>query len=300
MDRNDINWEGNFTAVVTPFTKDGQFDRESFCSNIDLLIREGLDGVIVTGCTGEFWSMTDEERVEAYQLAVDTAQKKVPVIAGTMDKLTHRVIQLSKEAKRVGCDGIMVTPPYYILSNEREVLEHFEQISSNVDLPILVYNIPKRVGINTSPKLLSELADIEHVVAVKQSSPTFEDVVETVRLCTHKIKVFAGHSVTRGYPCLVMGCDGYVSSVETQVMGKEAIQLYKLSVTGEHDQARELQYRLIELDKAVHGIGTFPAALKAAMNICGRPGGFPRSPIMALTEKEIAQVRNTLKELNVL
>ena len=114
--------------------------------------------------------------------------------------LTDQVINLSQRAKETGVDGLMITPPYYILPNEVEIIEHYEQISENVDLPILVYNIPKRVGVTTSPALLLKLAEINNIVAVKQSSSGFSDVVETVELCGEKIVVFAGHSVTRGFP----------------------------------------------------------------------------------------------------
>jgi dihydrodipicolinate synthase/N-acetylneuraminate lyase len=135
---------------------------------------------------------------------------------------------------------------------------------------------------------------------VKQSSDKFEDVVETVRLCRKKIKVFAGHSVTRGLPCAIMGVDGFVSSVESQIMGQDAIRLFKLAQTGDLSAARELQYRLIHLDNAVHGIGTFPAALKAAMNLVGRPGGYPRPPILPLTDKEEDKLKVALKEIGLL
>lgn len=299
MNRSDINWAGNFTAVVTPFTKQGAVDEAAFRRLVDLLIREGIDGIVATGCTGEFWALSDEERIHVHKLAVDVAAGRVPVIAGTMDMITDRVISLSKRANSVGVDGIMVTPPYYILPNEEEILLHFRRISDEVDTPILVYNIPKRVGVSASPALLTKLSDIDHVVAVKQSSGTFEDVTETVRLCGNKIRVFAGHSVTRGFPCVAMGVDGFVSSVEPQVMGRDAIRLFEVSRSGELSAARELQYRLIQLDHAVHGIGTFPAALKAAMNLVGRPGGYPRSPILPLAKKDEDTLRAILKAIGL-
>ncbi len=301
MDRNDIGWRGNFTAIITPFTQTGGIDAKKFQRNIDLLIQEGVDGIIATGCTGEFWSLTDDEKIRLYQLAKETVAGRVPLLGGTSHMLTEHVIALSNRAKKeVGVDGIMVTPPFYILPNEREITEHYSQISSRVGLPILIYNIPKRQGVTTSPKLLARLSDIDMVVAVKQSSGVFEDVVETIGLCGEKIVVFSGHSVTRGFPCVAMGADGFVSSVEPQVMGKEAIDLYALSASGDTELPRKLQHKLIELDEVVHGIGTFPSALKAAMNLLGRPGGYPRSPILPLTDEETAKLESALERIGFL
>jgi 4-hydroxy-tetrahydrodipicolinate synthase len=300
MNRNDVTWQGNFTAIVTPFKKDGAIDEAAFKKNIELLISEGIDGLVVTGCTGEFWALSDEERTRLHRTAVDVAGGRVPVIAGTLAMLTDKVVELSKKAKAAGADGVMVTPPFYILPNESEIIEHYRRVSREADIPILIYNIPKRVGVTTSPALLEKLCSIDNVVAVKQSSGSFDDVVETVRLCADKIRVFAGHSVTRGFPCVVMGTDGFVSSVETQILGRAAIDLYRLSASGNVEAARKLQYRLVQLDHAVHGLGTFPSALKAAMNLVGRPGGYPRSPIQPLSAEDQERLRSVLQSIGVL
>ncbi len=300
MAHKKVDWHGNFTAVVTPFKKTGEIDEPAFKKNLELLISEGINGLVVTGCTGEFWALTDEERIQLHRVAVEVARGRVPVIGGTLSMLTDKVVELSKKSKAVGVDGVMVTPPYYILPNEAEIIEHYRRISAEADVPILVYNIPKRVGVSTTPALVSKLCDIDNVVAVKQSSGSFEDVVETVRLCGQKIQVFAGHSVTRGFPCIAMGTVGFVSSVETQILGKEAIDLYRLSASGDAAAARNLQYKLIQLDHAVHGLGTFPSALKAAMNLVGRPGGFPRSPILPLSEEDQKKLKSVMTSIGVL
>jgi len=300
MDRNDINWEGNFTAVVTPFTKTGEIDEGLFKKNVSLLIEEGIDGVVVTGDTGEFWSLSDDEITHVHKLAIEAVAGRVPVICGTIQMRTDTAVKLSKRAKKIGADGVMVTPSPWIRPDEKEIQEHYRRISDEADIPILVYNIPKRASVTISPELLVELCDIDNVVAVKQSAESFDDVMETVRLCGEKIRILAGHSVTRGFPCVMMGTDGFVSSVETQIMGKEAVELYQLSVSGKSEVARKLQYKLIELDHAVHGIGTFPSALKAAMNLRGRPGGYTRSPVLPLGKSEIERLRNVLSQLGLL
>jgi len=298
MNRNDLDWKGNFTAVVTPFTKNGEIDEDLYRKNVNNLIDEGINGIVSTGCTGEFWALDDEERTNVHKLAVSAAAGRVPVVCGTIHMRTDVVVRLSKRAKEVGANGVMVTPSPYIRPSDREIYEHYKRISDEADIPILVYNIPKRVGAGTSPELLAKLCDIKNVLAVKQSAESLDEVAATVRLCGDKMIVFAGHSVTRGFPCVAMGTDGFVSSVETQIMGKEAVSLYKLSVD-DHAAARKLQHKLIELDHAVHGIGTFPSALKAAMNMRGRPGGFTRSPVMPLEDTEMSCLRRALSELDL-
>jgi 4-hydroxy-tetrahydrodipicolinate synthase len=300
MNRHDIDWAGNFTAIVTPFAKNGDIDKTAFQENINLLIEEGVNGIIATGDTGEAWALTEDERVLLYELAVEVAGGRVAVVAGVSHMNTDVTIKRGQQAKEVGVDGVMVTPPYYVLPSEREIVAHYQQVSDQVELPIMLYTIPKRVGVGISPSLLSELADIEYVIAVKQSSEEFSDVIDTIELCGDRIYVLAGHSVTRGFPCIAMGADGVVSSVEPQIMGKQAIDLYALSKNNEIEAARNLQHRLVKLDHAVHGLGTFPSALKAAMNLVGRPGGHTRRPVFPLSEEKLVKLRSTLAEIGLL
>ena len=136
MDRNDIGWRGNFTAVTTPFKQYGEVDEALFQQNIDLLIQEGIDGIIPSGSTGEVSSLTDAERVRLYELTVEVVAGRVPIVAGTAHVNTDMAVALSKKAKAIGADGLMLTPPHYALPNKREVFEHFQEVSSQVDLPI--------------------------------------------------------------------------------------------------------------------------------------------------------------------
>jgi 4-hydroxy-tetrahydrodipicolinate synthase len=300
MDRRSVTWEGNFNAVVTPFGADGAVDEAKFERNLDLLIDEGIDGLVASGCTGEFWALTKDERVRLFGLAVKAAAGRVPVICGTSAIRTSEVIELSRAAEKAGANGVMVTPPYYALPSPREILAHYQKISDAIGLPILMYNIPKRQAVGIGHDLLQRLADVGNVVAIKQSAPGFDDVSDSVALVGERIRIFAGHSVTRGFPAIAMGCDGYVSSVEPQVMGREAIQLYAVSRSSP-EAARKLQYKCIALDNAIHGgVGTFPASLKAAMNMLGRPGGYPREPLLPLTDEESKRLEQVLVTLGLL
>lgn len=300
MNDGKVAWNGNFTAVVTPFTQDGAIDEGKFVENLELLMSEGIDGLVVSGCTGEAWALDGEERLRLFGLAVEAAKGRVPVIAGTGGIITAKVTELSIAAKAAGVDGVMVLPPYYAMINEEEVLAHYRAVSSGAQAPILLYNIPRRTGINLTPELCRRLADVDYVVAIKESSNDFVQVEETLRAVGERIIVFTGHSAERGMAAVLVGCPGFVSSMETQVMGREAISLYRLSAGGDLDAARRVQMRTLALDKAMRGIGTFPANLKAAMNARGRPGGFVRAPLLDLNADQQATVGAILTDLELL
>jgi 4-hydroxy-tetrahydrodipicolinate synthase len=301
MNRNSVNWKGNFNAVVTPFTEDGAIDYDKFDRNLNLLMEEGIDGFVITGCTGEFWSLSNEERMDLHRRAVKLVNKRVPVICGTAAIRTSEVIALSRAAEKAGADGVMITPPYYALPQAREILTHYQRISENTGLPVLLYTIPKRQGVRVDHDLLQRLADVPNIVAIKQSESSFDEVSASVALVGDRIRIFAGHSATRGVPGILMGCDGYVSSVEPQIMGREAISMYRLASEGNVAEARRIQYRCIALDDAIHGgVGTFPASLKAAMNLVGRPGGYPREPLLPPTAEQMKKLERVLGDLGLL
>lgn len=298
MNRNDIDWRGNFNAVVTPFTKTGAIDENAFIKNIELLISEGIDGIVVSGCTGESWSMTSEEKVHLFKLAVEVADKKIKVIAGTTGIITSTVIELSLAAKKVGVDGVMITPPYFAAPNFREVVEHFYRISDAIQHPIVLYNIPHHQGIDLTPGEIAELGDkIEYIVAVKQSAKSFQEIIETIRIAGKNLLIFAGYPAVHGFPCAAMGADGIISSVEPQVMGKEGINLYNLAVENRVQEGRALQYKCLALRNVVRGE---TGLLKAAMNILGRPGGYPREPLLEATDDQKIYLKTALVEIGLL
>lgn len=300
MNQGKVDWKGCLVAVITPFTEAGDIDEKAFCENLERLAGEGVHGLIISGCTGEAWALTQSERARLFKLAVDTMGKRLPIIAGTGGISTTDVIELSKRAKEVGADGLMILPPYYCMAKRAEVICHYAAISDAVEHPVLLYNIPRRVGFNLTPDVVAELAQLEWIVAIKESSNDFIQTEDTIREVGEQIIVVTGHSAERGVPALLMGAKGYVSSMESQVMGREAIQMYDLVEQGKVNEARELQLRTLELDHRMRSIGTFPANLKAAMNLLGRNGGYPRQPLLPLSSEQIEEVRSALESLKLL
>ena len=300
MNNGKVDWHGSYVAVITPFLESGEIDEAAFRANIELLLAQGADGVVVSGCTGESWALNPDERLRLFRAAVDTVAGRVPVIGGTGGVPTQDVIDLSLAAKNAGVAGVMVLPPYYCMAGAREVTEHYRAISSEVRHPILLYNIPRRTGFNMTPEFLDKLVDIEWVAAIKESSNDFIQTEATIEAVGDRIEVFTGHSAERAVPALLMGAKGFVSSMESQILGREAIEMYDLVRAGRLDEARRAQHRTLALDQRMRKAGTFPANLKEAMNLLGRRGGVPRRPLLPLTPAETEQVRDVLSGLHVL
>jgi len=298
MNDGKVDWHGNFVAVATPFTATGEIDEAKFRANIELLLSEGAHGIVVSGCTGESWALEPEERLQLFRIAVETAGS-APVIAGTGGIITAKVIAWSRAAIEAGAAGVLVLPPYYAVIKPREIKAHFKAISDELCAPIILYNMPKRTGINMSPAFIAELAELDWIVALKQRSHDLVELEATLATCGDRILVFAGHSAERGFPAVLLGCPGFVSSMESQIMGREAIALYQLASSRDMEAGRRTQERTLELDRGMRAIGTFPANMKAAMNLLGRPGGHSRQPLLDLDEGELEQVRRVLADMGL-
>lgn len=300
MNNGKVDWHGCFVAVVTPFARDGDLDEAAFSRNIDQLVNEAANGIVVSGCTGETWSLTEQERLRTFELAVDTVAGSVPVIAGIGSILTQDVIDLGCAAKDAGAAGAMVLPPYYCLPNDAEVVEHYRRISEGIELPILLYNTPGRTRVDLTPDLLEQIIQNEYVVAIKESSAEFLRVERLLNKFSDAIQVMTGHSADRAVPSVLMGAKGWVSSLETQIMGEEAISMYRLATSGQIQEAIRIQLKAVQLDEEIRQFGTFPANMKAAMNLLGRPGGYPRPPLLPLDGEQIAGVRRVLQSMELL
>ena len=169
MDKRSVNWSGVIPALVTPFDAKGAIDERGFVENIEICLGNGVAALVPSGCTGEFWALTAAERVRLFQLTVQAARGRVPVIASTGAVTTQEVIALSTAAQEAGCNGIMVLPPYFVRPTADDLVAHYSAISDAVKLPMMLYNIPN-TGNPLTPELVARLAEIDTVVAIKESS----------------------------------------------------------------------------------------------------------------------------------
>lgn len=301
MDRNSIDWFGPLPALTTPFDTQGNIDEKAFADNVERLIAAGSTGFVVAGCTGEFWSLSAAEREQFYKLAVEIVDSRVTVIVGTGAVTADETVRFTKMAEMAGVDGVLVLPPYFIKLTDDEIYAHYEEVSKRTEAPILLYNIPANAVNALSPELVARLADIDNVVAVKESSGDWNNFYKTLIAAKDKIRVFCGPSSIYGVPAATLGADGFIDCFPN-VWADGGRPLYDAAMAGETGKAATLQATGRRLtDLFTSGGRTLYPATKAAMDMLGFPGGgTPRKPLQPLTGEQRTGLERGLAELGLL
>jgi 4-hydroxy-tetrahydrodipicolinate synthase len=283
------------TAMVTPFDDEGRVDVAKFRELASYLVENGSDGVVVTGTTGESPTLSDDERFQLYEAAVDEVGARATVVAGTGTYDTAHSIHLTERAHGIGVDGLLVVTPYYNLPTPRGIVEHFKAIAASTDKPIVVYNIPARVVRNIEPETMSELAEIPNVKAVKQANADL-DQARTI-LAETDLDLYAGDDDLI-LPFLELGGTGGVC-VHTHVVGPQVKELIRRFREGDAEGAKRLEGETavaIEILRVV----TNPIAIKAALNLLGHDVGGVRLPLVEADDAQRAQIRGCLERLGLL
>lgn len=293
-------WKGVFPALVTPFTAEGDLDERLFHENVEMsIVEDGVHGILVGGCTGEFWALTLEERARIIRWAVEQARGRVPVVAGTGGIRTADVIQLSEHARQVGADAALILPPFFVKVGLRELLAHYSAVAEAVDIPLIVYNVPAATGLNLTPAMLDQLVEIPSIVAVKESSGDYNQFFQTVRTVGDRVAVFCGVSSLYGLPAMLVGAAGYICT-SPQALGRDVVDLYRLSLEGEHQRALEIQAKGVGFRQLSVANGrNMYVSLKEIMNQLGRPGGYPRRPLLPLEEADRREIREGIAKLGL-
>ena len=186
-----VIFKGCGTAIITPFTEDG-VNFEEFRKMIEFQISEGADSIIVCGTTGESSTMTTEEKKETIKFAIDVANKRIPIIAGTGGNCTKSAIEMSKYAESIGADAVLVVTPYYNKTTQEGLIAHYKAIAQSINIPVVLYNVPSRTGLNITPKTCFELSKIENIVAIKEASGNISQVAEIANLCNDNLYIYSG------------------------------------------------------------------------------------------------------------
>ena len=283
------------TAIVTPFDADGAVDYERFRELAQHLVDHGSDGLVVAGTTGESPTLTDDERLELFRVAVDTLNGRATVIAGTGTYSTAHSVHLTREAHDIGVDGFLVVAPYYNKPPARGIIEHFKAVAAASDKPIVVYNIPGRVVINIEPETIAELSEIPTVHAVKQANDDLEQARRI--LAETDLDLYAGDDALI-YPFLELGGVGGVC-VHTHVVGPQVKQMIRAFRDGDAQAAKQIDDELGPAYELLQ-VQTNPIAIKAALNLLGHQVGGLRLPLVEASDDEVARVRGCLERLGVL
>ncbi|WP_210490898.1 dihydrodipicolinate synthase family protein [Microvirga antarctica] len=300
MDRHSVNWSGPMPAVVTPFDASGNVDEAAFAENLQILLKKGATGFVVGGCTGEFWAMTLEERKNLYKLGAKAVAGKGTLIAGTGAITVRDTVELSNAAQEAGADGALILPPYFVKLTDDEIFAHYEAVSSQVSLPIMLYNIPGNAVNGLSPHLVDRLSSLDKVVAVKESSGDWNNYYATAIAVQSKLRVFCGPSSVFGVSAVLLGADGIIDCFPN-VWAPGGLDLYYAAKEGRLEEARDLQElgrRLTDLFVS-EGRTLYPST-KAAMQLLGLPGGELRAPLKPLGQRELDGLARGLAALGLL
>lgn len=282
-------FKGVFPAIITPFKEDFSLDEEGLRSNIEHLQRSGIAGIVPCGTTGESATLTFEEHKKVVEIAVDCS--KVPVIAGTGSNNTREALELTRHAADAGAQAALLITPYYNKPNDRGMFEHFKTIAEKCKIPIVLYNVPKRTGIDLKPELVARLSRIANIVAIKEASGSLTQVsqiIEQTKGCD--FTVLSGDDDLT-LPIMSLGATGVVSVV-ANVAPRKTVAMVDAISSGDMETARKLHYELLPLVRAMF-LETNPIPVKTAYKLMGLAAGPLRLPLAGMApEKE-----TTLKEI---
>ena len=278
-----ILFKGCGTAISTPFDENG-VNLEEFEKLVENQIQNKVDAIIVCGTTGEASTMKTEEKMATIECAVKTSNKRIPIIAGTGGNNTKQVIEYSKQIEKLGVSGLLIVTPYYNKCTQNGLIEHYKEIAKNVSLPIILYNVPSRTGVNIEPKTCLELSKIENIVAIKEASGNLSQVAEIAHLCGDNLNIYSGND-DQIVPILSLGGIGVIS-VLSHVLPEYTHNMVYNFLNGDVKKATKMQLDVIPLCTTLFS-EVNPIPVKAALNILGYNYGIPRLPLTKMSsEKE--------------
>ncbi len=287
---------GAGVAIVTPMNEDGSINFEKLGELIDFNIDNGTDAIIICGTTGESSTMTDEEHVECIKYAIEKTNHRVPVIAGTGSNHTEYAVNLSKEAEALGADGLLCVTPYYNKTSQAGLVAHFTAIANAVKIPVILYNVPSRTGVNILPETLKKLSEIENIVAVKEASGNISQVAKIAALCGDNLDIYSGND-DQIVPIMALGGKGVIS-VLSNCMPFETHEIAALCLDNKYDQAREKANRLLEFTNALFS-DVNPIPVKEALNIMGFDVGECRLPLIRMSDDKISSLAESMKKIGL-
>ncbi len=289
---NGMIFKGLITALATPF-KNGALDEEALRRHVRFQIQEGVQGVVPCGTTGESPTLSHDEHKRVVSIAVEEAKGRIVVLAGAGSNSTREAIELAEHAKKVGADGILAVTPYYNKPTQEGIFQHYQAIARAVEIPIVLYNIPGRCGVNVLPETIARLArDVPSVVGVKEATGDLNQMIRTIELCGPDFLVTSGDDAL-SLPLWAVGGAGVISVASNLIPGSMA-GLWRAWENGETARARELFYQMLPFFKALF-LETNPMPLKAALGLAGMMENEMRLPMCQPKAETVAALAPHLK-----
>lgn len=293
-----MSFNGIIPAMLTPFTGSGDLDLDGLKKNVDFLIENGVTQIMCLGSTGEAATLTREENVKIIEATVKASDGRVPVMAGTGATSTREVIERSKEARSAGADSVMIVTPFYEIPNQDGLYKHYASIAEAVDVPICLYNIPPHTQVEIAPETLEKLAKIDNIMALKDSSGNLSYFAEVLRLVGDKMAILnGGDDIT--LPCFALGCHGAILAL-ANIAPSMVVDLFQAVQQKEDRKALDIFFKLLPISRAISVAQNFPAPVKEAVTMLGRPAGPARSPIVPMSNAEKAGIKQALQHAELL
>ena len=283
-------FEGVYVAIVTPF-KNGNIDEEALRRLIDFQIAGGGDGVVPCGTTGESATLNHEEHDQVIRIAVGACKGKIKVLAGTGSNSTHEAIELSQSAKKAGADGLLQITPYYNKPNQEGLYQHFSSIAGNIDLPIILYNVPSRTSVNMSPETVARLAKIQNIVGIKEASGSLQSISKIINDCGKEFTVLSGDDPLL-WPILAIGGKGVIS-VTANILPTKVVAMCKAAAKGNIKDAQSIHYELMDINDTLF-IDTNPMPVKAALHLMGKIESEVRAPLVRLSSNNLEKLKKIM------
>lgn len=279
-----ILFRGCGTAIATPFTNENKINYEVLKKYLDFQIENKVNAIIVCGTTGESATLSNDEKKELINFTVKYVNKKVPVVAGTGSNNTKFAIELSRYAEKVGADGLLVVTPYYNKTTQEGLIEHYTEIAKNVKIPIIMYNVPSRTGVNILPETCLELSKIENIVAIKEASGNISQIAKIAQLCKENLYIYSGND-DQILPILSVGGIGVIS-VLSNIKPRVVHDICEEYINGNINNAKEIFLKFLPLANSLF-CEVNPIPVKYALSKIGYDFGKPRLPLVELKNKEL-------------
>jgi len=292
-----IKPRGIIPPMITPFDKDENVDKKGVERVVNHLIKGGVHGLFSLGSTGEWYGLDFNQKREILETVMEVTNKRLPVYAGTGAITTKETLLLTKLATEIGVDALSVITPVFINPNERELFNHYQQVASITDLPILLYNNPGRTGINLSVDLVVKLGKIDNIVGIKDSSGDMTQGAEYIRRTDDDFSVLAGRD-TLIYGLLAYGAKGAIAAT-ANIVPQIVVKIYEEYQKGNLQAALKAQFQLAPLRMAFD-LGSFPVVMKEGLNLLGIEVGSTLKPVEPLSEEARGKLKEVLKEMNIL
>lgn len=290
--------KGSIVALVTPFDSEGKINEAKLKELIDWHIDKGTDGILVCGTTGESATLTHPEHKRMIDLAVSYINKRVPLLAGCGSNSTQEALDLAAYAKTAGGDYALVITPYYNKPTQEGLYQHFKKIAENVDMPIIIYNVPSRTGSNILPETVARIyKDCKNVVGIKEASGSLDQITKLMSLVDDKFLLLSGGDEVN-LPILAMGASGVVSVV-ANIIPKETHQLVTSFLAGDLAEARKIQLYFYELIKILF-VETNPIPVKTSLELMGLIESNMRLPLCKMSEANLEKLKIVLKKYKLI